>query len=169
MLSFFLFLHNDLNEIFELKILALTNSRHRFFIRSMSQPEVFWFHDPGPGLVRPSKNRRSRFTVAIVDPEQRLGSNPIMIPTDRITIIVDANLVCSGFNGGQACLSIMAHWDKKITTTTVTTALSDFGFSDFDGGFQIKFSSHPDHDPEDFKNATIVPADGKKGDRWELV
>lgn len=130
----------------------------------MLQPEVFWFYDPRPGLIRPSKNRRSRFTITVVDPEQKLGSNPIMISMDRITIIVDANLVCSSFNGDQACLS-MAHWDNKGIMTTG----SDFRFSDFDGGFQIKFSSHPDHDPEDFKNATIVPAVRKKGDRWELV
>ena len=127
----------------------------------MLQPEIFWFYDARAGLIRPSKNRRSRFTVTVVDPAQRLGPNPIMISIDMITITVDENLVCSSSNGDPAYLST-TQWDRKVMT-------AEFRFSDFDGGFQIMFSSHPDHDPEDLKSATIVPTAGKKGDRWELV
>ena len=131
----------------------------------MLQPEVFWFYDRMSGLIRPSKNRRTRFTIAIVDPEQRLGPNPIMISTDLITITFGDREVGLDGSGDEARLVM-----KQITRSSqYTTTGRVHRFSDFDGGFEIMFNLDGEEYAEDFLSAAVVPAFDKTGEKWELV
>jgi hypothetical protein len=128
----------------------------------MLQPDVFWFYDPTAGVIRPSKNRRNKFTITIVDPAQSLGPNPIMIGSDRFAIGVgedDLYVVEGGIVGeGQY---------TRMPLDKTTVPMAKFDFSDFDGGFEIRFPRH--HSGDNLQDAVIFPSAGKLGERWELV
>jgi len=132
----------------------------------MLQPEVFWFYDRKSGLIRPSKNRRTRFTITIVDEKKRLGPNTIMISTDSITIAVGDEEVCLGGGGDQARLVV----NQRTRDTHYSTTGRVHKFSDFDGGFEVMFNLDGEDFPEeDFLSAGVVPASDKTGEKWELV
>ena len=134
---------------------------HRFYVRSMLQPGLFWFYDPMAGVIIPSMSRRTKFTITVVvDPAQGLGPNPIMIGSDRFTISVgEDNLYVDG--GG---IIGKGQYRPVVDETSVPNA--EFDFSDFDGGFEIRY-------PRDYRDslqgAVIFPSAGKRGERWELV
>lgn len=134
----------------------------------MLQPEVFWFYDRKSGLIRPSKNRRTRFTITVVDTEQRLGPNTIMISTDSIIIAVGNGEVCLGGGGGDQAQLVV---NQKTRSSHYVTTGRVHKFSDFDGGFEVVFNSAPDGEDflEEFLSAAIVPAMDKTGEKWELV
>jgi len=125
----------------------------------MLQSDIFWFYDPTAGVIRPSKKRRTKFTITVVDPEQRLGPNPIMIGTDRFRISVgqDGLYVVEGGIIGEGQYS-------RLPTNKTTIPAAEFDFSDFDGGFEIIFPPG-----DDLQDAVIFPSVGNRGERWELV
>ena len=131
-------------------------------MRSVLQSDIFWFYDPTAGVIRPSKNRRTKFTITIVDPEQRLGPKPIMIGTDRFTISVgqDGLYVVEGGIVGEGQYS-------RLPTNKTAIPAAEFDFSDFDGGFEIMFPCN--YSGDNLHDAVIFPSVGNRGERWELV
>ena len=141
--------------------LLVFNINYRFYIRSMLQPEIFWFHDPRAGVIRPSNSRKTKFILTVIDREQRLGPNPIMVGNDRFTItITGRQRIFYAHERG------IGELDVDLPRTSDPLESAQFNFSDFDGGFVILFP--PDYDSErGYYDAVIFP--GKLGERWELI
>jgi hypothetical protein len=125
-------------------------------------------------VIRPSRTHRTKFLITVVDPGQKLGPNPIMVGNDRFRITAPDDqsdylrLSERGIGRIRAARNTI-RLDLSFYGTNASTSLpyAEFTFSDFDGGFEIKFP------PNDFygniQYAMIFPVSGKCGERWELV
>jgi len=127
----------------------IPSSGSQFFIRSVLQPELFWYYDPGAGRIRASTARRTRFTVGIVGNLLPVGT--IMIPTDQISIEVTAN---------NQPIGLAPAGDGSLVPETLGTT---FNFSDFSGAFGIRY--------DDAANDMTVlkMEDITQGERWALA
>ena len=84
----------------------------RFFVRSVLQPNLFWFHNPDDQKIRASTFQRTAFFISIVGPDKGNGGR-IMIGSDKVSISVE-----------QGRSLAIGHRQKE------------FYFSDFDGTFK---------------------------------
>ena len=130
----------------------------------MLQPDLFWFYDPMAGVIRPSISRRTKFTItAVIDPALGLGPNPIMIGSDRFAISVGEDDL---YVDGDGIIGI-GQYRPVVDERSVPNA--EFDFSDFDGGFEIRYARDHSGDRDSLQGAVIFPSAGKRGERWELV
>jgi hypothetical protein len=139
----------------------------------MLQPDIFWYYDPMASVIRPSRTQRTKFLITVVDPGQKLGPNPIMVGNDRFRITPPDDqsdylrLSERGIGRIRAATDTRPIGTSFYSTNATSLPYAEFTFSDFDGGFEIRFP------PNDFSGniqyAMIFPISGKCGERWELV
>jgi hypothetical protein len=122
----------------------------------MSQPQLFWFYDRSKERIKPSKSQRTKFNIRIADPEQRAGPNAVMIGSDMVILSVVREEIGLGGIRNQ---ELVGGFD----------AGQEFRFSDFDGGFDVRFPPLSAGTDEELDKATIVRTAASRGDRWELV
>jgi hypothetical protein len=135
----------------------------------MLEPDIFWYYDPMASVIRPSRTHRTKFLITVVDPEKKLGPNPIMVGNDRFRITAPDDqsdyLHLSERDIGRISKPFSASGFRTSGSTIISSA--EFTFSDFDGGFEIRFP------PNDFSGniqyAMIFPVGEKCDERWELV
>jgi len=127
---------------------TVPSSNSNFFIRSVLQPNLFWYWDGG--AIRASTARRTRFNVGIAG-GQKAGT--IMIPSDQITISVAS---------GNEPIALSPSGDDSLVTENLGTV---FNYSDFAGAFAIRYDDNIQGGLE-----TIVKVqDTTQGERWVLV
>jgi hypothetical protein len=131
----------------------------RFYIRSKSDPTVFWVHDPN-GVIVASKGRRTKFQIHRKDTKE---DGAVIIPKDQITITSVQN-------------SQQVATDRETGQLVVNKAGDTYAFSDLRGhpfGVGDKQGTTIDLNGS-FRcynigeNVPIMKVDGG-GDEWELV
>jgi hypothetical protein len=106
------------------------NFLHSFFIRSIYQPELFWYHEPSSGAILASKNRRTRFVIRLADANMPLGapmsnSDTVMIQSHTLTTIPKTTSAKSIHLGGRLMYGL--HLVEDPRTSGVLTSLFSFG------------------------------------------
>jgi hypothetical protein len=124
------------------------NNGDRFYIRSVSQPDTFWFYDASKGLVVASRNRRTRFTITIADPNRAPGT--VMIGSDNIYMTIGSSQNIGTVNQQDQLGSSINPFPLK--------------FSSFNGDLLIDYYS-------DSNDAGLGPValNPGQGENWELV
>lgn len=121
------------------------SSGDRFYIRSVSQPDVYWFYD-GSRVVA-SRDRRTRFTITIAD--KKRAPSTIMIGSDEVFITLS-----SGSNIG------VANQQDQLSSSVNPFP---FKLSSFNSDFQVDFY---------LEGKTLegsITRNPGKGEGWELV
>jgi hypothetical protein len=125
---------------------------HRFYIRSKSKPEVYWYVTAeNQGRIYASSLGRTRFRVRI-DGEKD-GAGTIMIGSDKILITKASDpKLAVGLNSGELYLSEHTNY---------------FAYSDLKNKFLAQGETQPGGE---VRNTAIVKAfDVGLGEEWELV
>ncbi|KAG8994107.1 hypothetical protein FRB94_010103 [Tulasnella sp. JGI-2019a] len=120
-----------------------------FYIRSVAQPDTYWFYDATSDTVVAHRSRRSQFTIKIVDGARSPGT--IIIGSDEIYITTT-----SGVNVG------VANRENHLSYSTNPSPLKFSSFANRD--FQIAYCEedrHPYLGP--------VARNPGKGEKWELL
>ncbi|KAG8981441.1 hypothetical protein FRB94_001367 [Tulasnella sp. JGI-2019a] len=120
-----------------------------FYIRSVAQPDTYWFYDATSDTVVAHRSRRSQFTIKIVDGARSPGT--IIIGSDEIYITTT-----SGVNVG------VANRENHLSYSANPSPLKFSSFANRD--FQIAYCEedrHPYLGP--------VARNPGKGERWELL
>ncbi|KAG9026745.1 hypothetical protein FRB95_008517 [Tulasnella sp. JGI-2019a] len=123
--------------------------RNSFYIRSVAQPDTYWFYDATSDTVVAHRSRRSQFTIKIVDGARSPGT--IIIGSDEIYITTT-----SGVNVG------VANRENHLSYSANPSPLKFSSFANRD--FQIAYCEedrHPYLGP--------VARNPGKGERWELL
>ncbi|KAB8231239.1 uncharacterized protein BDW43DRAFT_313313 [Aspergillus alliaceus] len=128
-----------------LHLLAATRNgslKNGFYIRSKSDPRVFWYIDDD-GYISASQQRRTRFKISNKD---RGHEDNVIIRSDPISIspVWDRTREVSISNGGDLCLSSRG---------------SDFTLGDLKHDF---YSIN-------YENAVRVMRERNNGEEWQLV
>ncbi|KAF8073418.1 hypothetical protein FPV67DRAFT_745175 [Lyophyllum atratum] len=120
----------------------------RFYIRSVSQPDTYWYYDGSKVIA--SRDRRTRFTITIA---KNKAAGTIMIGSDEIYITVGSG------NGSSTNIGITNQQDQ------LSTSANSFPFklSSFDGDFQI------DYFLEGNTSLGPIARNPGNGEGWELV
>lgn len=143
----------------------IDESTTSFYVRSVPQPDTYWYFDPSTKVVVASRTQRSRFTITIA---ANKPPGTVIIGGDDILITV---------NGGT---------NVGLTTSQNSLSKSDhtfpFKFSSFYNDFQIDSTIIPkltgsasDVQPGTTPSASTQSITGaivrnpNNGERWELV
>jgi len=120
-----------------------------FYIRSVPQPDTYWFYNASERAVVASRHRRTRFTVTIADQARAPGT--IIIGSDDVYITTP-----SGANVGIA---------NNVDQLSRSANPFPFRFSAFHSDFQI------DESLSETLDADLEPLvrNPGKGEAWELV
>ncbi|KAG8847944.1 hypothetical protein FRB96_001346 [Tulasnella sp. 330] len=121
-----------------------------FYIRSVSQPDIYWFYNAAEMAVVASRHRRTRFTITIADRARAPGT--IIIGSDDVYITTP-----SGANVGVA-----NSLDDQLSRSANPFP---FRFSAFHGDFQIDESLSESLDP----GLEPIVRNPGKGETWDLV
>ncbi|KAG9027285.1 hypothetical protein FRB95_007941 [Tulasnella sp. JGI-2019a] len=120
-----------------------------FSIRSVTQPDTYWYYDTSSNTVLAHRSRRSLFTITIADSQRALGA--VIIGTDQILITT----ATTGVNIGINCD------ENRLNRSANPFSIS---FSSFKKDFHIGYweDDHPSN------LGPIIRSPGK-GEMWELV
>ncbi|KAG8997445.1 hypothetical protein FRB94_007643 [Tulasnella sp. JGI-2019a] len=120
-----------------------------FSIRSVTQPDTYWYYDTSSNTVLAHRSRRSLFTITIADSQRALGA--VIIGTDQIFITT----ATTGVNIGVNCD------ENRLNRSANPFSIS---FSSFKKDFYIGYweDDHPSN------LGPIIRSPGK-GEMWELV
>jgi len=121
------------------------SSGDRFYIRSVSQPDTYWYYD-GSRVIA-SRDRRTRFTITLADRKRAPGT--IMIGSDEVYITAG-----SGANIG------VANQQDQLSTSANPFP---FKLSSFNSDFQI------DYYLEGKTLEGSIARNPGKGEGWELA
>jgi len=119
-----------------------------FYVRSVAQPDTFWYFDPSVNAVYASRDRRTRFTITLADASRPAGT--IMIGSDNVFI------TAGGVNVG-----VTNNRDQLAYSTNAFP----FDFSSFKTDFFIDFGD----ETTTTKNVAPIAQNPNGGERWELV
>ncbi|KAH8091685.1 hypothetical protein BXZ70DRAFT_476266 [Cristinia sonorae] len=128
-----------------------------FFIRSVMQPNLFWYLDTSSREILASTERRTKFKISAID--QKDGT--VMIGKDIISMRViiphshysDCNHICAG--------------DRSLVVGERSLA-TELRFREFVDGFALKFYG-PGAPGAQGEVVTITRDLDGLGERWELV
>ncbi|KAG5652822.1 hypothetical protein H0H81_003538 [Sphagnurus paluster] len=150
--------------IFELGIFIVSNPLkhiHSFYIRSVPQPDTYWYYDMVEGGVFASRNRRTRFTVTIVDKKRSPGT--FMVDNDEVYITLGSNI------------SFGVDVNKENQLAEGRAGGFPFKFSCFKTDFQIELQLNGPAVKagptvaQDSSGLGAIVRNVDKGERWELV
>ncbi|RDB16765.1 hypothetical protein Hypma_002602 [Hypsizygus marmoreus] len=119
-----------------------------FYIRSVPQPDTYWYFDPSANIVVASRERRTKFTITIADSTRTRGT-PI-IGSDDVLITVG-----SGVNIGVA---------NRLDQLSSSANPFPFKFSSFSTDFQIDYNVEGTA-----RTIGIIARNPNAGEKWELV
>ncbi|KAG5644896.1 hypothetical protein DXG03_007448 [Asterophora parasitica] len=120
-----------------------------FYIRSVPQPDTYWYYDTSRNLVVASRERRTRFTVTLADKGR--AANAIIIGSDDVYLAATNSSSYIGVTNSQDRLGASVN-------------PFPFRFSSFNGDFQIDFNWD-----SNTSNVGALVRNPGKGERWELV
>lgn len=132
-----------------------------FYIRSVPQPDTYWYCDMVEGGVFASRNRRTRFTVTIVDKKRSLGT--FMVDNDEVYITLGSNI------------SFGVDVNKENQLAEGRAGGFPFKFSCFKTDFQIELQLNGPAVKagptvaQDSSSLGAIVRNVDKGERWELV
>ncbi|KAG8997444.1 hypothetical protein FRB94_007642 [Tulasnella sp. JGI-2019a] len=122
-----------------------------FYIRSVAQPDIYWYYDKSIKTIVAHPSRRSQFIVTISDWARALGT--VIIGSDQIFISTTTSKVNIGVKSDENQLSCSS---KPFP----------IDFSAFGKDFQIDYW---DDDDDPHSNLGPIIRSPGSGERWELV
>ncbi|KAG8863560.1 hypothetical protein FRB96_008300 [Tulasnella sp. 330] len=126
----------------------------RFYIRSVPQPDTYWFYEARTNAVVASRRRRTRFTITIADKATAPGA--IITSSDDVYITKTSTpATCINFG-------IADDGRDQLCSCTRPFVLK---FSSFATDFEIEFDDVEGND----ENLGPISHKPGQGERWELA
>ncbi|KAG5652821.1 hypothetical protein H0H81_003537 [Sphagnurus paluster] len=122
-----------------------------YFIRSVADPNAFWYYDASRDILVASSDRRSRLTITIAEKAHAAGS--LILASDEVFITV-ASGPCIGTNIGVT--NQKDHLSRSVNPFQIK-------FSSLDEDFQV------DYYLEGNTNLGPIARNPGKGERWEII